>query len=268
MNRVLAIALNTFREAVRDRVLYLVAFFAAVVMLSSKAIGWVSVEQDVKIVRDVGLTSLTLFGAMIAVFVGTGLLQREMGGRTIYAILARPVARWEFLLGKYLGLLATVLLSLTAMQLFFLVYLAVITGLSPGSMESPPSAFGWPVFESLLLTDLEMLVVTAIAVLFSAVSTPILSAVFTAFGYAAGQLAWSVALLADMSEKGSPFGAFLLRVMHRLMPNLDLMNIRSSAVHGIAVPLGQVAWTAVYAAAYTGLLLALAAALFERRNLE
>jgi ABC-type transport system involved in multi-copper enzyme maturation permease subunit len=274
MNRPLTIARNTFREAVRDRVLYLVAAFGILVLLSGKVIGWVSVGEDIKIVRDIGLTSVSFFGAMIALFVGTGLIQREIGGRTIYTILARPVARWEFVVGKYLGLLGTVLIATAGMALVFLVYLATMTSLAPGDPVGGGetlSAFGWPVFQSLILSGGEMVVMTSLAVFFSSVSTPILSAVFTFFAYVAGQFASSVSLLAEMAAPkdgtGSWIGHALLEFVYRVMPNLDLMNIRDSATHGHAVSSGQMAWTLVYAFAYAGLVLSITCAAFERRNM-
>lgn len=274
MSRIFAIAQNTFREAIRDRILYLVAAFGVVVLASGKLVGWVSVGEDVKIVRDVGLAAISFFGALIAILVGTGLVQRELGGRTIYTILARPVARWEFILGKYFGLLGTTLLVVAAMSALFLVYLAAVTALAPGEPVTgspPPEALGLAVWQALFLAGCELLVVTAFAVFFSAVSTPILSAVFTFLVYVAGQFASSVELLAQMISKapggGSRLGRVVLEVLYRLMPNLDLMNIRSNAVHGLAVPMAQVFWSALYAAAYAACVLALACMLFERRNL-
>jgi Cu-processing system permease protein len=274
--RVMAVARNTFREAVRDRVLYLVAAFGLLVLVSGKIVGWVSVGQDIKIVRDVGLAAVSFFGAMIALFVGTGLIQRELGGRTIYTILARPVARWEFVIGKYLGLLGTVLVSAAAMSAVFLVYLMIVTAVAPGegvSGAAVPSALGLPVFQSLFLTGCELLVVTALAVFFSSISTPILSAVFTFFAYVVGQFASDIAMFADMVgpqpgvEGGSRLSAFVLMVVYRVLPNLDMMNIRAGAAHGLAVPSDQVFWTAVYALAYAAFVLAAACALFQRRNL-
>jgi len=271
-----AVAGNTFREAARDRVLYLVVAFGLLVLVSGKVIGWVSVNQDVKIIRDIGLASVSFFGAMIALFVGTGLIQREMGGRTIYTILARPVARWQFVVGKYAGLFGTVLAATAGMSLVFLVYLAIMTHLAPGETldgAAPPAALGWPIVQALVLTGFELMLVTSLAVLFSSVSTPILSAVFTFFTYVAGQFASDVAWLAEMAargaegEPGSPFWGAVLGAVYRLMPNLDLLNVRGTAVHAIAVPAGQMAWTIVYAIAYSALVLVIACALFERRDL-
>ncbi len=272
----LAIARNTFREAVRDRVLYLVAAFGVLVLISGKVVGWVSIGEDIVVVRNVGLSAIPFFGAMIAIFVGTGLIQRELGGRTIYTILARPVARWEFVTGKYLGLVGTVLGATAGMAVVFLVYLAIVTSVAPGDAVGgavPPAAFGWPVLQSLLLSGAEVIVVTAIAVLFSSISTPILSAVFTFFAYVAGQFASDVSLMSEMlaSEPGAPIGwevrRILLEAVYRMMPNLDLMNVRVNAVHGIAITTAQFGWTVVYAMAYAGLVLVIACALFERRNL-
>jgi ABC-type transport system involved in multi-copper enzyme maturation permease subunit len=268
----LAIARNTFREAMRDRVLYLVAAFGVIVLISGKIVGWVSIGEDIVVVRSIGLSAIPFFGAMIAIFVGTGLIQRELGGRTIYTILARPVARWEFVIGKYLGLVGTVLGTTVAMGGVFLFYLAVVTHFAPGDSSVgalPPAAFGWPVFQSLLLSGAELVVITAIAVFFSSISTPIMSAVFTFFAYLAGQFASDVAMYSDMLESNaeSPAGQFLLDALYRIMPNLDLMNIRMNAVHGIATPDAQIFWTMLYAVAYAGLTLVAGCALFERRNL-
>lgn len=272
----LAISRNTFREAARDRVLYLVAAFGILVLVSGKVVGWVSVGEDIKVVRNVGLAAVSFFGAMIAIFVGTGLIQRELGGRTIYTILARPVARWEFVVGKYAGLLATVLAATAAMAGVFLIYLVVVTGVAPGDPvggAEPPAALGWPVFQSLILTGAELVVVTAIAVLFSSISTPILSAVFTFFAYVAGQFASDVSLMSEMlaPRPGAPVGwspwRIVLEILYRIMPNLDLMNVRGTAVHGIAVPNAQVGFTVLYALAYGALILVIACGLFERRNL-
>lgn len=276
MTRVIAVAKNTFREAVRDRVLYLVAAFGLLVLVSGKVIGWVSVGEDIVVVRNVGLTAIGFFGAMIALFVGTGLIQRELGGRTIYMILARPVARWEFVVGKYLGLLATVLVSAAAMSVVFLVYLVIVTAVAPGEAiagADTPAALGLPVFQSLFLTACELVVVTALAVFFSSISTPILSAVFTFFAYVAGQFASDIAMFADIVgpqpgvQGGSGVGASLLMLVYRVLPNLDLMNVRSVAIHGVAVSGAQVFWTFAYALCYGGFVVALACALFERRNL-
>ena len=272
----LTVARNTFREAARDRVLYLVAAFGLLVLVSGKVIGWVSVGEDIKVVRDIGLSAVGFFGAMIAIFVGTGLIQREIGGRTIYTILARPVARWEFVAGKYLGLVGTVLASAGAMAVVFVVYLAVVTAVAPGHSASnvpPPAALGWPVFQSLFLTGGELVIVTAIAVLFSSISTPILSAVFTFFAYVAGQFSSDVKLLSDLlaPAPGAPVGwhpgRIVLEAIYRLMPNLDLMNIRAQAVNGIAISNGQLLWTLLYGIAYAAFVLTVACALFERRDL-
>ncbi|MHC4253431.1 MAG: ABC transporter permease, partial [Planctomycetota bacterium] len=234
------------------------------------------VGEDIKVVRDVGLSAVGFFGAMIAIFVGTGLIQRELGGRTIYTILARPVARWEFVVGKYVGLLATVLVSAALMSAVFLVYLVIITAVAPGSPvfgEGPPPALGWPVFQSLILTGCELVVVTAIAVFFSSVSTPILSAVFTFFTYVAGQFARDVKVFSDLlaPQPGAPIGwdvrRIFLETVYMVMPNLDKMNVRGTAVHGIAVPAWQFGLTIAYAFVYAGLVIAFACALFERRDL-
>ena len=125
MRGCLAIAMNTFRETIRARVLYVLVFFSILVILASKAIGWVSVEQDVRIITDIGLAAIPFFSVLIAIFVGTGLVHKEIDKRTLYIILSRPIRRETFIAGKYLGFAAAIFLVQTLMIAVFLVYLAV-----------------------------------------------------------------------------------------------------------------------------------------------
>lgn len=130
MGKVLQIAKNTFRESIRDKILYVIAFFAAVMMVASVALGWISATDQLQIVQDFSLAILSFFGALMAVFVGTGLIYKEIDKRTIYTILSKPVRRWQFLLGKYLGLLAVLSLAMIGMlvvSMLFVVYAAINT---------------------------------------------------------------------------------------------------------------------------------------------
>ena len=263
----------------RDRVLYVMVVFSILVIASSKAMGWVSVGEDIKVIRDVGLAGLSAFGALIAIFVGTGLIHKEIDKRTIYTILSRPVRRVDFILGKYLGLLATVGLTLLLMMVFFILYLAAMNawGASEINPVTPP-ALSPAMLQALVLLFFELALVTAIATFFSSASTPILSAAFTFVIYASGRLAGEVKMLAELVRPaaeggGSWLGHKLLLFFYSVIPNLHLFNLSARAAHdnppaGIALAItgAQMSWTIVYGLCYTGLVLVLAALVFRRRN--
>ncbi len=279
MRNVLEVCRNTFREAVRDRVLYVIVVFSVLVIASSKAMGRVSVGEDIKVIRDVGLAGLSAFGALIAIFVGTGLIHKEIDKRTIYTVLSRPVGRTEFLLGKYLGLLATVGLTLFVMTIFFVLYLAAMTAWAAGDVNpNPPPALSPAMVQALVMLFFELALVTAIAIFFSSATTPILSAVFTFVVYASGRLAGQVKMLADLMRptaegRGSLIGQHLLLFLYSVIPNLHMFNLSARASHDnppigieLAIPAAQMFWTIVYGLSYTGLVLVLAALVFRRRN--
>jgi len=270
----LAIARNTFRETVRARVLYVLVFFAVLIIFSSKAIGWVSVEQDVKIITDVGLAAIPFFSILIAIFVGTGLVYREIDKRTLYTILARPIRRETFVLGKYLGFLGAIFLVQTLMVVAFLVYLAVWSSLQGADTLAPVTGFSVTLVQAILLSYFEVALVTALAVFFSAVSTPILSAFFTFGAYAIGANARSILQIIVLSETEAAPGGHsaatgLVEFAYCVIPNLSLLNLRSEAVHGSgqAIPWDDVGLRAAYGLLYMTLVLIAAALAFRRRNL-
>lgn len=253
IERMLAIAHNTFREAVRDKVLYVLLFFAAVAIFGSKAIGWISIGQDVKIMRDFTLASVLVFGVLISIFVGASLVYKELDKRTLYTILARPVRRYEFILGKYLGLSALLAVVTAGMALVATVYVLLWGG-----------SLGVSYFMALFLIYCELLVLNAFAVLLSTVTTPVLGALivvaFFIFGNATG-------ILVDLPKQVAESPAQpLLSFLYHVVPNLGHFNIRAEAASGVPVALPYVIWTALYGAVYCGLFLFLAALAFEEKD--
>lgn len=179
MTRILAIARNTFRESVRDKVLYVILFFAAVCIVGSKALGWISIGQDIKIVKDITLAATSIFGALIAIFVGASLIYKEVDKRTLYTILARPMDRWEFIVGKYIGLMA-----------LLAVVVLIMTGTSAAYVLVLGGALDTVYLLAAVLIYFKLMVVTALALLTSSLSSPILGAIivfcFYVFGHATG----------------------------------------------------------------------------------
>jgi len=251
--RILAVARNTFREAIRDKVLYVLLFFAAAAILGSKAIGWVSIGQDVKIMKDISLAAVLIFGVLIAIFVGASLVYKEIDKRTLYTILARPMRRYEFILGKYLGLafvLALVTAIMTASGALYVVALGGTVTLT--------------YFLAALLIYWELLLITAFAVLLSTLTSPILGALIVfsifLFGHATN-------ILVDLPQQIENTPArHLLRAVYYIVPNLSNFNIRAEAANGIDVAFSYAAWAIVYGTVYTAMLLVLASLAFEEKD--
>ncbi len=253
MNRILAVAQNTFRESVRDKVLYVLLFFAGVTILGSKALGWISIGQDIKIVKDITLAAISLFGVLIAIFVGTSLVYKEIDKRTLYTIISQPIHRYEFILGKYFGLMG-LLLAVTAIMTGGSAVYVLLLGGSLGAMF----------FLAVLLIYWKLLLVTAFAVLLSTLTSPILGAVIVfsvyAFGHATG-------VFHDLPPQFDGTAAKeALEIAYYVIPNLSNFDIRAEAANGVPVSLAYVAWTLAYGLAYTVVLLILAALAFEEKD--
>jgi ABC-type transport system involved in multi-copper enzyme maturation permease subunit len=247
-----AIATNTFREAIRDRILYLLLAFAILMIASSRVLGLLTVGAEEKIVKDIGLASLSLFGVATAIFVGVGLVFKEIEKRTVYTLVSKPIARSQFILGKYLGLAMVLGVNLSIMTGVFYLLLAWRGWMDAG------------ITRAVILIFVELLLVTAIAILFSSFSTPILSSLFTVTCYVIGHLSWGLLMLADRIQGG--FGRGVCRVLYWVLPNLEALNVKGMVVHGEAIPWGRVADGCVYGLSYTALVLALAVLVFRRRD--
>ena len=252
MNAIVAIALNTFREAIRDRILYLILAFALALIAISHFVSMLTVGSEVKIVKDLGLSAISIFGLLTAVFVGVSLVFKEIERRTVYTLLAQPVRRWQFVCGKFAGLSLVLASSVlvTGAALFAAVALAG---------ESP-----WGLLPAIALGFVELELIAAFAILFSSFTNPILAAVGTVATYVAGHLSWSFDLLEKRIAGES--GKALCRLLHAVLPNLDRLNVKASAVHGIALPPGYLMAAAAYGFFYALAVLVLACLVFERRE--
>lgn len=247
-----AIALVTIREAVRDRILYLLLAFALAVIAVSRFVSLLTVGNEAKIVKDLGLAALSLFGVLTAMFTGVSLVFKEIDRRTVYTLLANPVRRWHFVVGKYVGLVAV----LSANAVFMYAVLAVIL-LIQG--ESPRG-----LAPAVLLIVVELALIAAFAILFSSFTNPILAAVGTLAVFVAGHLVWSFELLAKRIPGG--FAKGVCAVLERVLPNLDRLDVKAAAVHGAPLAPSYVAWGVAYGVLYAAIVLALAAVVFERRD--
>jgi len=251
--KIRAIALNTFKEAIRDRILYLLLFIAVASLIFSRLLALLTVGDRVKIITDVGLASLSLFGALMAILIGTGLVYKEIDKKTIYTLLSKPIHRWQFLLGKFFGLILVLLVMLFLMSLIFLVLVLVHSG-----------RVEWGIFIALGFIFLEMCLITAVALLFSCFSTPILSSIFSLAFYLIGHVSWGLETLIDKIQSG--FGKVLARIFYTVIPDLENFNFKTEIVHHLPIPPQVFLHSILYGLAYTVFILALAVLVFRRRD--
>jgi ABC-type transport system involved in multi-copper enzyme maturation permease subunit len=248
-----AIALNTFKEAVRDRILYLIAFFGAGAIVFSRVLALLTVGDRLKIIKDVGLASLSLFGTLMAVLIGTGLVYKEIDKKTIFTLLSKPISRGAFLVGKFAGLVLTLAVMLGLMSLLFLVILFFHS-----------FRFEAALLVAILYIFIELVLITAVAIFFSCFSTPILSSIFTLSFYLIGHTSWGLKALIQKIPPG--VGRTLAKGLFVLLPDLEALNFKTEVVHGIAVPPAALVNGLLYAACYTAFVLALAVLVFRKRD--
>jgi ABC-type transport system involved in multi-copper enzyme maturation permease subunit len=248
-----AIAGITFKEAKRDRVLYLLFFFAALGIVASRVLAVLTVGDRVKIIKDVGLGSISIFGILMAILIGTGLVYKEIDKKTIYTLLAKPLHRAEFILGKFLGLVLTLFVMTAAMTLIFLAIVYAHTLKIEGGLRV-----------AVAYIFIELVLVTAVAVLFSSFSTPILSSLFALAFYLIGHLSWGLDLIIKKMEPGT--GRALLRALFLVLPDLENFNFKTEVVHGLPIPPAIYLTSFLYGVCYTAFILGLAVLVFRRRD--
>lgn len=250
-----AVATNTFREAVRDKVLHSILFFAVLLLLVSLGMREVSVGDTDKVVRGVALGGIALVGALIAIFLGVGLVWKEIERKTIYTLASKPVARWRLLLGKYVGLWITLAAELAILTL---LYTAIV-----GSQQGLPSA---QVYLAIAMLMLELTLLTAWATLFSTFAAPTTASAYSLCIYVIGHFADDLRLFAQRAE--DPTFAALVGALYRVVPNLETFNLRQEAVHGVTVPAAELGWALAYGLGYTAAVLIVAMWVFERRDFK
>jgi ABC-type transport system involved in multi-copper enzyme maturation permease subunit len=254
MRKILALALNTAREAVRNRILYSILFFAVLMVAVAAVFGAASIGDQTKYMKDFSLMSVSLFGVIIAIVLGVNLLHQELGRKTIFNILSKPVARWQFIVGKFFGLLATLSLIVLLMAGGVVACFAVLTGRLDGGL----------VIASVAIL-LEIMVVIAVALFFSSlVVTPALAGMFTAATFIAGRSASY--LLYFLQADHPPAVQTLAHALYWILPRLDRFTIADQVVYGVLPDPTYLATLFAYTAAYTGVMLLLSIGLFSRRE--
>ena len=328
MGKVWAIALNTFKEAVRNRILYILLIFAIVLLLFSGAVRELTISSQEQVIRKLGLGCINVFGLLIAVFVGIGLVYNELDKKTIYTIVSKPIDRWQFILGKYFGLLLTIYVNILIMVLFFyaaLYFQEYTSGertaafyaswgpeRSPGALGhfgylaksvllsllgSVKTLFGLPdtvtacLQTVVLMTCIELAIITAFAILYSSFSTPTLSAILTVFTFVIGRCSEDIVRYSWYVYRKDPelatfavwFKYRVAQFVAHVAPNLKIYYSDTSAraldalenyysktdYRVLSIPSVEAGWNPVlYGLAYSALILSLAVVVFRRRNFK
>ena len=255
--RITSIASNTFREAVRDRVLYNLIAFALLLSGAAIFVGQISIDIEKLVVINLGLTSVSLFGIVIAIFIGIALVSKEIEKRTLYTVLSRPVRRWEFIVGKYFGLAATLIVNTFFMAIGVFAALLYVA-------HHYERSDAW-VLAALYFIILQFLIVCSLALLFSSFSSPLLSAVFTFSLFVIGSFSQDLRGFAALVK--GPAG-WLATAIAYLVPNFSALNVIGMVAHGHAVAYRLIALNTVYALLYSAFALSGAVLIFQRRNLK
>lgn len=256
ISRLSAITLNTFREAIRDRVLYNLILFVLLLVASAPLFGQISIGMERLILVNVGLSSISLFGVIIAIFIGIGLVSKEIEKKTLYTILSRPVRRWEFIVGKYLGLIMTLVVNTAFMTAGFYIALMITNGLHKTDAL---------LLVAIYFTVLQFLIVTALTVLFSTFSSPIFSAIFAFALFVIGTFAEDLKNFAAISKGAAKL---LGTAAAYLMPNFASLNVIAQTAHDQGVGGRLILFNTLYAMLYSACAVVAAVLIFERRNLK
>jgi ABC-type transport system involved in multi-copper enzyme maturation permease subunit len=256
-NRIAHIAFNTFREAVRDRVLYNLIAFALLLSGAAILVGQISIDIEKLVVINLGLTAVSLFGVVIAIFIGIQLVSKEIEKRTLYTILSRPVRRWEFIVGKFFGLAGTLVVNA------FFMAIGVFGALFYVSHKFVRADA--LVLVALYFIVLEFLIVCSLALLFSSFSSPLLSAVFAFSLFVIGSFAEDLRGFAAMAHG---ITRWLATGAAYLVPNFSALNVISSIAHEQPVAGPLIVGNTLYALVYATMALSGAVLIFERRNLK
>ena len=254
--RIVSIAKNAFREAVRDRILYNLILFVLLITASAMFLGELTAGEEARVIVNLGLSAVLIFGAFISIFVGVGLVWKEIEKRTVYSIFSKPVGRGEFIIGKFLGLCATLLVNVAVMGSGITLALLYVGG----------SKLVGPTWIAILLIYLELSILTAVAIMFSSFSTPALSALLTFFVFVIGHFSASLRQLAQTME--SVAARLVFDVIYYVMPNLSHFSFITETANGIMAPAAMIGGAALYALVYNIILLTITVLIFGRRNFK
>jgi ABC-type transport system involved in multi-copper enzyme maturation permease subunit len=252
--RIWAIAANSFREVIRDRILYFIGFFALLMAFAWRLLPEIAVGTDEKIFLDLGLAAIGLLGVIVAVFVGTGLINKEIDKRTILVLIPKPLSRAEFILGKHLGLSGVLAVMLGVM---LVIYLLMLLGMKV-------SFQALPLIVSVFYLGLELILIAAVAIAFGVFTSSILATLMTFGVYLMGHISKDLIQLGIISKNANILA--ITKNIYLILPDLERLNFRNEAVYGLLPSADVLIGNALYSLVYTGLLLGISILIFSRRQ--
>jgi Cu-processing system permease protein len=268
MTAIRLVAAAVYRESVRDRVPLTIAGFGVLLVAASYLISQLTAGQDLKIIKDLGLAAINILGLFIAIFIGINLVAKEVERRSIYNLLSKPVTREQFLVGKYVGLVMTLAVNIGAMCLAFYAVLFYQDSVATEGLRAswPAPAADPKLMIAVALIFGELMLITAVALFFSAFSSPLLAILLTFALWIAGHFNADLRQFEQVVD--STAVAYVARALYYVLPNLAPFNVKAEVVHGIPVAASHVLLTLAYAAVYITLLLVAAIAIFRRRDFK
>lgn len=252
--RIWAIAANSFREVIRDRILYFIGFFALLMAFAWRLLPEIAVGTHQKIFLDLGLAAIGLLGVIVAVFVGTGLINKEIDKRTILVLIPKPLSRAEFILGKHLGLSGVLAVMLGVM---LVIYLVMLLGMKV-------SFQALPLIVSVFYLGLELILIAAVAIAFGVFTSSILATLMTFGVYLMGHISKDLIQLGIISKNANILA--ITKNIYLILPDLERLNFRNEAVYGLLPSADVLIANALYSLVYTGLLLGISILIFSRRQ--
>ena len=252
--RIWAIAANSFREVIRDRILYFIGFFALLMAFAWRLLPEIAVGTHQKIFLDLGLAAIGLLGIIVAVFVGTGLINKEIDKKTILVLIPKPLSRAEFILGKHLGLSGVLAVMLGVM---LVIYLLMLLGMKV-------SFQALPLIVSVFYLGLELILIAAVAIAFGVFTSSIIATLMTFGVYLMGHISKDLIQLGIISK--NPNILAITKNIYLILPDLERLNFRNEAVYGLLPSADVLIANALYSLVYTGLLLGISILIFSRRQ--
>jgi Cu-processing system permease protein len=248
------IALNTFKETIRNHAVYMVLLFVILLILLSVSFGDWSVFARIQVIEDFGLSTMSISGLLLAVFIGVGMLGKEISSKTVYHVITKPVSRHQFLIGKFTGLLAVLVLNYAIMSLFFMGTLLCFGG-----------RVGWTFISAIICIGAEMAVIISAALFFSTITSAMLAALFSIAFYCAGHLNDLISV--NIAAQKWSFFPVVLKCLYYLLPNLEHFNIRNHVVYRSGLPAEYTFLAFAYGCLYVVLFLFLSCLVFRKKDL-
>lgn len=253
MKNIQVIAKNTFKEVIRDKILYSILAFALLFLLFTLLLGSISLGEDLKIIRDFGMAGIYIFSLIIAIFVGTSLVYKEIDKKTLYITLSKPISKKEFIVGKFFGLLLGIGLAIFAMTIIYLIVVAFKQG-----------GFDWRGVIAILLSLFEIALFISLSILFSTFSKPLASTIYSVLILYIGH---SIHLVLTHFEKTGGVLLYLFKIFYYILPNLEKFNLRNIVVHDSTFSISEISLSMAYGVVYCFVLLTLAIWSLQKQEL-